>query len=179
MPVSLSSCWGTLWNITGSGSASLDLGTAGPVWPTWSHFVTFLVDDRKVVDIYMEFSKILDTLSHSILTGKLAAHSLNRWSLHWVKNCILLSIFFHPWSSPNHPHFTDFDPLNTSEVLCNSEILCPALHSKTCTHGQVCQETWPASPLTPGVRCTQWSRSRSLSAPSQLWGEISTVWWLM
>lgn len=55
--------------------------------------VTFLVGD---VDIYMDFSKTFVTVSHSILMGKLAAQSLVKCSLHQVKNCILLSIFFHP-----------------------------------------------------------------------------------
>lgn len=109
MPVSLPSCWGTLWNrlpwmwtwpTRGSGSASMDLGTAGPVWPTWSHFMTRWPSWwMKKLWQKMDFSKIFDTVSHSILMGKLAAHSSDKCSLHWVKNCVLLSIFFHTWSS--------------------------------------------------------------------------------
>lgn len=157
------------WPTRGSGSASMDLGTAGSVWPTWSHFMTRWPSWwMKKLWQKMDFSKIFDTVSHSILMGKLAAHSSDKCSLHWVKNCVLLSIFFHTRSSLNHPHSTDFDLLNTSGVLCMSEVLCPALHSKTCTHGQVCQATQPASPLFPGVSCTQWGGSRGLSAPSEL-----------
>ncbi|RMC10105.1 hypothetical protein DUI87_12903 [Hirundo rustica rustica] len=37
----------------------------------WSR-VTFLVDDGKVVDICMDFSKIFDTISHSILMATLS-----------------------------------------------------------------------------------------------------------
>ncbi|KAK4818152.1 hypothetical protein QYF61_007300 [Mycteria americana] len=49
--------------------------------------VTHLVDEGKAVDvIYLDFSKAFDTVSHSILLEKLAAHGLDRRTLHWVKN---------------------------------------------------------------------------------------------
>ncbi|KAK4818150.1 hypothetical protein QYF61_007298 [Mycteria americana] len=49
--------------------------------------VTHLVDEGKAVDvIYLDFSKAFDTVSHSILLEKLAAHGLDRGTLHWVKN---------------------------------------------------------------------------------------------
>ncbi|GAB0181645.1 mitochondrial enolase superfamily member 1 [Grus japonensis] len=49
--------------------------------------VTRLVDEGKVVDvIYLDFSKAFDTVSHSILLEKLAAHGLNGQTLCWVKN---------------------------------------------------------------------------------------------
>ncbi|KAK4829691.1 hypothetical protein QYF61_006066, partial [Mycteria americana] len=49
--------------------------------------VTHLVDEGKVVDVvYLDFSKALDTVSHSILLEKLAAHGLDGCTLHWVKN---------------------------------------------------------------------------------------------
>ncbi|KAF4796460.1 hypothetical protein TURU_083974 [Turdus rufiventris] len=49
--------------------------------------LTRLVDVGKVVDVvYLDFSKAIDTGSHSILLEKLAAHSLDRNSLCWVKN---------------------------------------------------------------------------------------------
>ncbi|KAK4808952.1 hypothetical protein QYF61_013586 [Mycteria americana] len=49
--------------------------------------VTHLVDEGKAVDvIYLDFSKDFDTVSHSILLEKLAAHGLGRCTLCWVKN---------------------------------------------------------------------------------------------
>ncbi|KAK4811897.1 hypothetical protein QYF61_014930 [Mycteria americana] len=40
--------------------------------------VTHLVDEGKAVDIaYLDFSKVFDTISHSILLEKLAAHGLD------------------------------------------------------------------------------------------------------
>ncbi|GAB0182802.1 mitochondrial enolase superfamily member 1 [Grus japonensis] len=49
--------------------------------------VTCLVDEGKAVDdIYLDFSKAFDTVSHSILLEKLVAHGLDRCTLHWVKN---------------------------------------------------------------------------------------------
>ncbi|GAB0209778.1 mitochondrial enolase superfamily member 1 [Grus japonensis] len=51
--------------------------------------VTCLVDEGKAVDaIYLDFSKAFDTVSHSILLEKLAAHGLDRCTLCWVKNCL-------------------------------------------------------------------------------------------
>ncbi|KAK4822152.1 hypothetical protein QYF61_010413 [Mycteria americana] len=50
--------------------------------------VTHLVDEGKaVVDVvYLDFTKAFDTISHSILLEKLAAHGLDRHMLRWVKN---------------------------------------------------------------------------------------------
>ncbi|RMB93593.1 hypothetical protein DUI87_30292 [Hirundo rustica rustica] len=49
--------------------------------------VTCLVDAGKAVDVvYLDFSKAFDTVSHSILLNKLAAHGLDRSSLCWVRN---------------------------------------------------------------------------------------------
>ncbi|KAK4829638.1 hypothetical protein QYF61_005849 [Mycteria americana] len=49
--------------------------------------VTHLVDERKAVDVvYLDFSKAFDTVSHSILLEKLAAHGLDGCTLCWVKN---------------------------------------------------------------------------------------------
>ncbi|GAB0205135.1 mitochondrial enolase superfamily member 1 [Grus japonensis] len=46
-----------------------------------------LVDEGKAVDIvYLDFSKAFDTVSHSILLEKLAAHGLDGRMLCWVKN---------------------------------------------------------------------------------------------
>jgi len=49
--------------------------------------VTHLVDEVKAVDvIYLDFSKAFDTVPHSILLEKLAAHGLDGCTLHWIKN---------------------------------------------------------------------------------------------
>ncbi|KAK4823485.1 LOW QUALITY PROTEIN: hypothetical protein QYF61_002549 [Mycteria americana] len=49
--------------------------------------VTRLVDEGKAMDVvYLDFSKAFDTVSHSILLEKLAAHGLDGWTLRWVKN---------------------------------------------------------------------------------------------
>ncbi|KAK4817141.1 hypothetical protein QYF61_002875 [Mycteria americana] len=49
--------------------------------------VTRLVDEGKAVDVvYLDFSKAFDTVSHSILLEKLAAHGLDGCPLRWVKN---------------------------------------------------------------------------------------------
>jgi len=49
--------------------------------------MTHLVDEGKVVDvIYPHFSKAFDTVPHSILLKKLAAHGLDGCALHWIKN---------------------------------------------------------------------------------------------
>jgi len=49
--------------------------------------VTHLVDEGKAVDVaYLGLSKAFDTVSHSILLEKLAAHGLHECTLCWVKN---------------------------------------------------------------------------------------------
>jgi len=49
--------------------------------------VTHLVDEVKAVDVvYLDFRKAFDTVPHSILLEKLAAHGLNGSALHWIKN---------------------------------------------------------------------------------------------
>ncbi|KAK4822693.1 hypothetical protein QYF61_019562 [Mycteria americana] len=49
--------------------------------------VTRIVDGGKAVDVvYLDFSKVFDTVSHSILLEKLDAHGLDGCTLHWVKN---------------------------------------------------------------------------------------------
>ncbi|KAJ7428894.1 RNA-directed DNA polymerase from mobile element jockey-like protein [Willisornis vidua] len=45
-----------------------------------------LVDEGKAVDVvYLDLSKMFDTVSHSILLEKLAARGLDRGTLCWVK----------------------------------------------------------------------------------------------
>ena len=45
------------------------------------------MDEGKAVDVvYLDFSKAFDTVSHSILVEKLAAHSLDGHTLCWVKH---------------------------------------------------------------------------------------------
>ncbi|KAK4821972.1 hypothetical protein QYF61_006171, partial [Mycteria americana] len=49
--------------------------------------VTRLVDKGKAVDVvYLDSSKAFDTISHSILLEKLAAHGLDGCTLCWIKN---------------------------------------------------------------------------------------------
>ncbi|NXN90998.1 RTJK polymerase, partial [Rhinopomastus cyanomelas] len=49
--------------------------------------VTHLVDEGKAVDVVcLDFSQAFDTVSHSILLEKLAAHGIDRRTLHWVRN---------------------------------------------------------------------------------------------
>ncbi|KAK4827593.1 hypothetical protein QYF61_019495 [Mycteria americana] len=49
--------------------------------------MTHLVDEGKAVGVvYMDFSKAFDTVSHSILLEKLAAHGFDGHTLRWVKN---------------------------------------------------------------------------------------------
>ncbi|RMC06919.1 hypothetical protein DUI87_16370 [Hirundo rustica rustica] len=53
----------------------------------YSALVTRLVDAGKAVDVvYLDFSKAFDTVSHSTLLDKLAAHGLDRSTLRWVRN---------------------------------------------------------------------------------------------
>jgi len=49
--------------------------------------VTCLVDEGKAVDVvYPDFSKAFNSVTHSILLEKLAAHGLVWCTLRWMKN---------------------------------------------------------------------------------------------
>jgi len=51
--------------------------------------VTHLVDEGKAIDlVYLDFNKAFEVVCPSILLEKLAAHSLGRYTLCWVKNCL-------------------------------------------------------------------------------------------
>ncbi|GAB0194349.1 mitochondrial enolase superfamily member 1 [Grus japonensis] len=62
------------------------------VWGLWRELIFVEGSELLKVNhtgdtvIYLDFSKAFDTVSHSILLEKLAAHGLDRCTLHWVKN---------------------------------------------------------------------------------------------
>ncbi|PKU39380.1 rna-directed dna polymerase from mobile element jockey-like [Limosa lapponica baueri] len=54
---------------------------------SFNGMLTYLVAEGKAVDVvYLGFIKAFDTLFHSILLEKLAAHELDGSTLCWVKN---------------------------------------------------------------------------------------------
>ena len=51
--------------------------------------VIHLMDEGKAVDIaYLDFSKVFDSISHSILLENLATCGLDRYTLCWLKNSL-------------------------------------------------------------------------------------------
>ena len=49
--------------------------------------MTHIVDEGKAVDVIcLDFSKAFDTVPHSMLLEKLAAHGLDGCTLRWIKN---------------------------------------------------------------------------------------------
>ena len=49
--------------------------------------MTDLIDVGRTVDaVYLDFSKVFDTIPHSNLVEELAAHGLDGRKLHWVKH---------------------------------------------------------------------------------------------
>ncbi|KAF4804796.1 RNA-directed DNA polymerase from mobile element jockey-like protein [Turdus rufiventris] len=63
------------------------------VWSCLTHLISFydqvthLVNAGKAVDVvYLDFSEVFDTVSHSTLLEKLAARGLDRSTLCWVRN---------------------------------------------------------------------------------------------
>ena len=54
---------------------------------SFSDKMTRLVDEGKAVSVvYLDFSKVFDTVLHNILVEKLAAHGLDGHMLRWVKH---------------------------------------------------------------------------------------------
>lgn len=43
--------------------------------------VIHFMDERKAVNVYLEFNKALDTISHSIFLEILSAHDIDGWTL--------------------------------------------------------------------------------------------------
>jgi len=50
--------------------------------------MTYCVDEETVMDVYLDFSKAFDPVSHSPLLEKLAAHGLDGYTAIWVKNWV-------------------------------------------------------------------------------------------
>ena len=49
--------------------------------------MTNRVDTGETVDVvYLYFSKVFDTVSHSILVGKLRKCGIDEWTLRWIEN---------------------------------------------------------------------------------------------
>jgi len=49
--------------------------------------MTIWVDEGRAMDVvYLDFSKAFDTVSHSILLGKLRKCGLDEWSVMWIEN---------------------------------------------------------------------------------------------
>ena len=49
--------------------------------------VTGRVDEGRAVDVvYLNFSKVFDTVSHNILLGKHRKCGLDEWSVRWIEN---------------------------------------------------------------------------------------------
>ncbi|GAB0207249.1 mitochondrial enolase superfamily member 1 [Grus japonensis] len=60
--------------------------------------VTRLVDEGKATDVvYVDFSKAFDTVSHSILLEKLAAHGLDRLGEEWLESCLAEKDLVDSW----------------------------------------------------------------------------------
>ncbi|GAB0203289.1 mitochondrial enolase superfamily member 1 [Grus japonensis] len=48
--------------------------------------MTSWVDEGRAVNVYLNFSKAFDTVSHNILTGKLRKGGLDEWTVRWIEN---------------------------------------------------------------------------------------------
>ncbi|CAM4708339.1 unnamed protein product [Lepidochelys olivacea] len=48
--------------------------------------ITGSVDEGKAVDMFLDFSKAFDTVSHSILANKLKKYGLDEWTIRWIES---------------------------------------------------------------------------------------------
>ncbi|CAM4582985.1 unnamed protein product [Lepidochelys kempii] len=49
--------------------------------------ITGSVDEGKAVDVlFLDFSKVFDTVSHSILASKLKKYGLDEWTIRWIES---------------------------------------------------------------------------------------------
>jgi len=54
---------------------------------TFCDSMTGWVDDGRTVDVvYLDFSKVSDTVSHNIPLGKLRKCVLDEWTVRWIEN---------------------------------------------------------------------------------------------
>ncbi|PKU49496.1 rna-directed dna polymerase from mobile element jockey- hypothetical protein [Limosa lapponica baueri] len=53
----------------------------------FSDGMTGCIDEGRAVDVvYLDFSKAFNTVSHSILIGKLRKYGLDEWTVKWIEN---------------------------------------------------------------------------------------------
>ncbi|CAM5146686.1 unnamed protein product [Natator depressus] len=48
--------------------------------------ITGSVDEGKAVDVFLDFSKVFDMVSHSILASKLKKYGLDEWTIRWTES---------------------------------------------------------------------------------------------
>ncbi|CAM5094043.1 unnamed protein product [Eretmochelys imbricata] len=48
--------------------------------------ITGSVDEGKAVDVFLDFSKAFDTVSHSFLASKLKKYGLDEWTIRWIES---------------------------------------------------------------------------------------------
>lgn len=72
-------------NSQGISASRIVLGKSGPAWPTWSPMTRW---PTSVNNIYLDFCKVFDIVSYTILLEKLEVCSLDRCTLQWVKYCL-------------------------------------------------------------------------------------------
>jgi len=49
--------------------------------------VISLVDEERAVNVYLNFSKAFDTVSHEILVDNLRNYGLKKWLVRCIENC--------------------------------------------------------------------------------------------